>query len=256
MQVRIFSWGAAFLAASLSFTATASHAWAEDSSGFVTDPATGNVYRPVTRTIDRPVVETQIRKEERTMYRPETVTDTQTETRVLYSPVVEYRWEPRLHGRWNPFQPATVAYHHVPTSRWETRTETVPRTTTRTHWVEEKRTVDVPYRVSRMQRETRTDHEYVGNVRTSLPANLPGNLAPQIAARLRPLDPNVNVPSQMSAAATGAWPASQLASDSTGRTTSWGGIKATELQPSYNPAFAAPALTSGVAGLPILQMWR
>ncbi len=242
MQNRIFSMAAALMAAGLSFTGTEFHATAQDSGGFVTDPATGIIYRPVTRTIERPVVETQIRKEERTVYRPETVTDTTTETRLLYTPVVEYRWEPRLHGRWNPFQQPTVAYHHVPTTRWETRSEVIPRTTLRTQYVAETRTVDVPYQVARIQRETRVDLEAVENVNRAAF----GNVSTQVAARLRPLDRNEMV--QALASTT------QMASDTGGRTTTWGGIRATELQPTYSQPLPPPS--TGVAGLPVLQMWR
>ena len=61
------------------------------------------------------------------------------------APVVEYKWEPRVQGRWNPFRPPTVAYQHVPHTCWEARNEVVHRTNTRTEWVAERRTVEVPH---------------------------------------------------------------------------------------------------------------
>lgn len=33
--------------------------------------------------------------------------------------VTRYQWQPRWHGRWNPFQQTHLAYHWVPVTRWE-----------------------------------------------------------------------------------------------------------------------------------------
>ena len=89
----------------------------DNSNGYFTDPATGIVYRKVAKTIERPVIETKVQSRNQTIYRPQTVTETKPEARTVYQPVVEYKWEPRLHGRWNPFQRPTVAYHHVPETK-------------------------------------------------------------------------------------------------------------------------------------------
>ncbi len=43
------------------------------------------------------------------------------ETRQLeyYVPVTRYRWVPRWHGRFNPFQQPYIAYHLAPETTWE-----------------------------------------------------------------------------------------------------------------------------------------
>ena len=46
-----------------------------------------------------------------------------------------------------------------PATRWSHRTNT------RTEWVAEKRTIEVPQQIVRMQREQKVDYEVVGRVR-------------------------------------------------------------------------------------------
>ena len=112
-------------------TSAVASAQAPSGNGLYTDPETGLVYRQVKRTIDRPVTQTRMEKQTQTVLRPETVTESRPSTRTVYTPIVEHSWEPRIHNRWNPFQRPTVAYHHVPRTRWEARSETVPGGTCR-----------------------------------------------------------------------------------------------------------------------------
>ena len=117
---------------------------AQSGAGYFTDPATGIVYQKVIKTVERPVVETKTQTQDQTVYRPQTVIETKPETRTIYTPVVEYNWEARVEGRWNPFRQPRVAYHHVPNTRWEARNHVVEKTNTRTEWVAEDRTIEVP----------------------------------------------------------------------------------------------------------------
>ncbi len=237
---------------------TAGTIFAQDNSGYYTDPVSGIVYRQVSRTVERPVVETKVQKEERTVFRPRTVTETKPETRTVFTPVVQHQWEPRLHGRWNPFRQPTVAYHHVPVARWETRSEVVTNTQSRTEWVAEKQTVEVPQRIVRIERDRQTDFEPVGRV---APAAVQPAVSQQIASRLRPLESNTAV--QPLASATQTLPGNmttfgsigRFASDPPQRSIGQGGMRATELyRTSGHGQILQPSTGLGVAGLPTL--WR
>ena len=212
MSTRIFSWvvGRA-LPATAAMVMFAGVCTAQN-TGYYTDEATGIVYRQVTKTVEKPVVETKIETREQTVYRPQTVTETKPEARTVYTPVLEYKWEPRLEGRWNPFRQPTVAYHHVPTTRWEARAEVVNRTNMRTEWVAEKRTVDVPQRLVRMEREQKVEYEPVARV---APKQDPASTA--IAARLKPLDSNTPIQPLATSAPVVAYQAPRIAASSVGR---------------------------------------
>jgi len=233
---------------------------AQSGAEYQTDPATGIIYQKVIRTVERPVVETKIQQREQTVFRPQTITETKPESRTIYTPVVEYNWEPRLHGRWNPFRQPAVAYHHIPKTYWEPRNEVIQRTNTRTEWVAEKRTVDVPQRIVRMEREQRVEYEPVS----------PG-VSNAIASRLRPLDSTSGAQSSDQTgrfASSNAFAAPRIAASSVGRMTSdpprrtvgQGGMRPTELYPS-GPAVRGQALPpvgggSGIATLPSLPFFR
>lgn len=175
----------AMLVASI-VAASTSTAQAQDQPGYYTDPSTNIVYRQVTRTVERPVVDTKIETQEQTVFRPQTVQETRPETQTVLVPVTQYELESHVEGRWNPFRQPTVAYRSVPKTRWEARSHTVNRTATRTEWVPEKRTVEVPHRIVRMEREQKVDYEVVGRV--APPQADPNTAAAAIASRLRPLN--------------------------------------------------------------------
>ena len=164
MITRIFSWGSRSAALFVTVAICGATASGQERPGYFTDPATGIVYRQVTRSVERPVVETKIEQQEQTVYRPETVKETRPETKTVFTPVTEYQWQTYVQGRWNPFRQPTVAYKPVPQTRWEARSEVINRTQTRTQWVAEKRTVDVPHRIVRMDREQKVEYEVVGRV--------------------------------------------------------------------------------------------
>ena len=222
-------------------TSASAQAPASNSRGLFTDPQTGIVYRQVSKTVERPVIETKVEKQNQTVYRPEIVTETKPENRTVYTPVVEYKWQPRLHGRWNPFQQPTVAYHHVPETRWEARNQVVNRTESRTKWIAE----------------------------TSAQS--------AIAARLRPLDSNARVtPLNPSHVATTrrtpvysapSYRSPQIAASTIGRMTSdpprrsagQSGMRANDLYPtSQVHGHALPPASGGVgvARLPSLPFMR
>ncbi|MDA8743211.1 hypothetical protein N9N28_01145 [Rubripirellula amarantea] len=263
----------AFVGCTLTSIVISSPIQAQDNNGFFTDPATGIVYRKVAKTVERPVIETKVESRNQTIYRPQTVTETKPEARTVYQPVVEYKWEPRLHGRWNPFARPTVAYHHVPETRWEARNEVVNRTDSRTEWVAENRTVEVPQQIVRMEREQKVEFEPVGKVAPAQQAS-PG-IDSAVAARLRPLDSTARVePIGGTQYAVGpaytapSFSAPRIAATSVGRMTSdpprrnegQSGVRATELYPSSSTVRgqALPPASGGVgiANLPSLPFMR
>jgi hypothetical protein len=266
MITRIFSWGsraAALLVAVATCGVTAS---GQDRPGYFTDPATGIVYRQVTRSVERPVVETKIEQQEQTVYRPQTVKETRPETKTVFTPVTEYQWQTYVQGRWNPFRQPTVAYKPVPQTRWEARSEVVNRTETRTQWVAEKRTVEVPHRIVRMDREQKVDYEVVGRVAPQ--ATHPNTAPPSIASRLQPLASNTNIqplattlPSPAANQFAGpqiAGTVGRMTSDPPRRSTSQSGMRTTELYPTGPTVYgsALPAGSTGIANLPGLSLWR
>ena len=187
MNHRIFSWVVyrittpAVIATVFTILVTDAHA----QSGYFTDPETGIVYQKVTRTIEKPVIETKVEHRHETVYRPQTVTETRPHSRTIFTPIVEYKWKPEMHGRWNPFRPPSVKYKQVPQTTWEAREEVVQRTNTRTEWIVEKRTIEVPQQLVRMTREQSVDYQPVGRLSPS--SQSPG-ISNNIASRLQPLE--------------------------------------------------------------------
>jgi hypothetical protein len=256
MKNRIFSLSAALLAANLSFTSLGIAVNAVAADALVTDPTTGIVYRQEVRAIETPVVDTQIKKEERVLYRPQTITDVKNEARTTYTPVVEYKWEPRLHGRWNPFTQPTIAYHHVPVTRWEAKSEVIPRTTTRTEWVAEKQVIEVPTRTVRIERTNKTDYVAVGKVAPASLAQQP-TVSDQIASRMRPLDSNMSVQPFMGTPQSPFGGVSQIANDQSSRDFGQSGMRAIELyRNASSNQLLPPSSGAGVAGFPIRPFWR
>lgn len=152
-------------------------------TGFFTDPQTGIVYRKVSRMTEKPVLETRLSQQSEVVYRPHTITETKPENRTVLTPVVEYRWKPKLTGRWNPFRPPSIRYEKVPITTWEARTEVVHRTKTTTQWIAENRLIELPTKTVRAPRQHSIAYEAVGRLN---PSNLPAD----VAARLQPLASN------------------------------------------------------------------
>lgn len=236
MHARIFS-RVVFKLTTLAFavittTSLCPTASGQGGAGFYTDPDTGIVYQKVIQTVERPVVETRISQREQTVYRPQMITETTPQKRIVYSPVVEYVWEPRVHGRWNIFKRPTVKYHHVARTQWETREEVIERTNTRTEWVAEKRTIEVPQQVVRMEREERTNFKVVSRPMPTLQSN--PDVSAAIASRLRPIDSNPSIVPMNGS--------TRIAS----RNKIQGGLQPTNLAPSAPPLMPSTSTTGSV----------
>jgi hypothetical protein len=224
-------------------------------TGFYTDPQTGIVYRKISRTVEKPVVETKLRQQTEVVYRPHTITETTPENRTVMTPVVEYKWKPKLTGRWNPFRPPSIRYEKVPLTTWEARTEVVQKTKTTTQWIAENRTLEIPTKTLRTSREHSVAYEAVGRVS---PSNLPAS----VAARLQPLGSNTPFQSLDPAnlAATTFSPpriaASTVSTVNSGihtRNSTQNGMAAHELTPGTTKS---PINTNGIANQRPLPMFR
>lgn len=110
----------------------------------------GVTYREVRTIRKRPTVETRYEQRERTVYREQVEHDTHTSVRSYLTPVTEYQLQPRWHNVLNPFAAPHVAYHYVPVTRWETRTEEVRRPIVKRSLVPEQTVVNVPVTEHRM----------------------------------------------------------------------------------------------------------
>ena len=227
-------------------------------SGFFTDPQTGIVYRKVSRTVEKPVVETKLEQQQEVVFRPQTVTETKPQNRTVMTPVVKYKWEPKLTGRWNPFRPPSIRYEKVPHTIWEARNEVVHRTRTTTEWIAETRTIDVPQKTFRTTREHSIAYEPVGRISETNNSNLPV----EVAARLQPLHQNATFQSleSSSMAATSFGPpriaASTVTSNHT-RNASQSGMAVQNLmiEPQITPANSLPNRT-GIANQRQLPIFR
>ncbi|MCE9548446.1 MAG: hypothetical protein K8T25_23475 [Planctomycetia bacterium] len=113
----------------------------------------GVTYREVRQLVPRSVVETRMEQRQQTVYKQQYTTQTVPTTQTVYTPVTEYRWEPRWHNTWNPFSEPYVAYQLVPSTRWETRTQQVQQTVTKTDIVPQTQTVQVPVTTQRVVNE-------------------------------------------------------------------------------------------------------
>ena len=250
MNVRYFS--LFFFALAIS-----SNASAQNNAAYYTDPATGIVYQPVTRTVERPVVETKIRTENRTVYRPETVTEIKPQSRTIFVPVVEYAWEPQIHGRWNPFRQPYVAYQHVPRMRWQARNDVIQHRSTQTQWVAETQQVNIPERIVRMERQQKTDLEPVGRV---APTQVAGNPPSSIASRLHPLQPGVRIaPLHRAPSATVASARTTVGNTSgyaSARTADQEGMPAKTLYRAQSPTLPPSSTATGIARMPTGTMFR
>lgn len=243
-------------------------ATADQNAGFFTDPATGIVYRKVTRTIDKPIVETKVTQRQQTIYKPKTITETRPTTRRMYIPVTENRWVPRVEGRWNPFVQPRVAYKNVPQTRWQVKDEVIAETKTQVKWEPETQTVSVPQQSLRMTREQVVDFEPIGRVapQSASPQAVASksNLSPEIAARLRPMNPGTSVNPTVSAgvrASNNTSPNATLAGTErkNHRSSLQTGLRPSELMPSNSPVYMPAAggnAASGIAGLPAMRIWR
>lgn len=257
-QTELLRLGAFGLAVTVVSTVlSVNHAVAQSPSGDLhVDPQTGDLYRRTTSTVYQPVVDERLERRDQTVYRPETVVETRPELRTTYTPVTQMRWMPYVEGRWNPFRQPTVAYRQVPETRWEARSEVVNRTTSQTRYVAERRTVEIPHRTVRYQAKQQTNVELVAKALPQPQVDPAGSVDPQIASRLRPLEPVGSGSAPAVAIASNT--VGRMTSDPPGRTAMQTGMRTNVLSPTNTVGTPLPPVVSpvGVATVPSFSVWR
>ena len=113
----------------------------------------GITYRVTRTTVQRPVVQTEMQNRQQTVYRQVVTAETHDTYRTYQTPVTEYQWVTKMHGRWNPFVQPYYTQSYTPITRWQPRTEVVSVPVTRRQWVPETSTVQVPVTRVRMASE-------------------------------------------------------------------------------------------------------
>ncbi len=127
----------------------------------------GVTYREVRQTVRCPVPETKVQESEQTIYRPQWKTETRDVVRTYHVPITEYRWEAYWQGRFNPFAQPYLAQRLVPSTRWETRTETVKVPSTVYSVVPEKSVVRSPVTTWKtVERQVTSAHSASGTDRS------------------------------------------------------------------------------------------
>ena len=143
-------------------------AWAADDVRWVT--RNGQTYREHV-TVERvPTTVTRMEERQETVYTERYLTEVRDSQRTVYVPVTEYVMQPRWHGLWNPFTSPHVAYHMVPQTRWEVRSETVQVPVTTRELVPQTRTVQVPVRELGFEERQHITRVLVPGTRPSLAA--------------------------------------------------------------------------------------
>jgi hypothetical protein len=142
-------------------------------------------YRETTRIVQRPVYETKMVEQTREVVQPTYTTDQVPTTRTVYVPITEYKPQPVMRGRWNPFIEPYYEYRFVPVTRWETKQETVNVPVVRQQNKTETHTVKVPVTTMRLANEEYVRREIIGRALGDVPAGGPaaGGAAASTASR-------------------------------------------------------------------------
>jgi len=116
---------------------------ASDAPAQVTYEQSGGVTFQVTRT-PKSIPVTEMRTEQHKTYVPQTTTQYQSYQQTYVTPVTQYQWVARQHGIWNPFVRPYWTTELEPVTTWQAAQGTVQVPTTRTDWVENNITRQVP----------------------------------------------------------------------------------------------------------------
>jgi hypothetical protein len=115
---------------------------AADEGRYVTE--NGVTYYDVYRVVPRAITETASQQTTRTVYKVECATETRDVTRTWYCPVVVYRPESELIGRWNPFVEPYWETQWVADTQWVPHSDVVKMPVTTRKLIPQTQTVQVP----------------------------------------------------------------------------------------------------------------
>ncbi len=124
----------------------------------------GVQYRETRHTVARAVPVTEYRDHTQLHWRSQITTETHDRLHTVHTPVTEYQWVTRLHGRWNPFVQPYYSQQFVPVTRWHAQTQVVSTLVTRHQMVPEVKTVKVPVTQYRIANEEVTHRVAVAGV--------------------------------------------------------------------------------------------
>jgi hypothetical protein len=114
----------------------------------------GRRYLIKREVVSRPMSKTDWVEKTQEVYREEYTTDYKDTSRLVHVPVTEYRWEPQIVNRWNPFSQPYVVQRLVPRTHWEARAEVVKVPIVERRLVPETRIVRTPETRRWMEPET------------------------------------------------------------------------------------------------------
>lgn len=103
----------------------------------------GGVTFQVTRT-PKSIPVTEMRTEQHKTYVPQTTTQYQSYQQTYVTPITQYQWVARQRGQWNPFVRPYWTTELQPVTTWQASQGTVQVPMTRTDWVENNVTRQVP----------------------------------------------------------------------------------------------------------------
>lgn len=151
----------------------------------------GVTYRETRQVIQRQIPEVAYSENTQTVYRDQCTTELKDTVRTYLVPVTEYRLEPHLVGRWNPFIEPYYEYRSVPTVRWESRTEVVKVPVANRQLVPTTQVVRTPVTKWRTVEEEVINRVAVGMTAssTSSLASTPSSPAPSNVTLAGPLVP-------------------------------------------------------------------
>ena len=114
----------------------------------------GRRYLIKREVVSRPMSKTDWVEKTQEVYREEYTTDYKDTSRLVHVPVTEYRWEPQIVNRWNPFSQPYMVQRLVPRTHWEARAEVVKVPVVERRLVPETRIVRTPETRRWMEPET------------------------------------------------------------------------------------------------------
>jgi len=101
-------------------------------------------YQVTRRVVQRQVPTTVMQDRQQTVYTQQIASDTIHQQQLYCTPVTQYQWVSRLHGRWNPFVTPYWTHSLQPVTTWQQQVANVQIPVNRMAWVPQTRTVQVP----------------------------------------------------------------------------------------------------------------
>lgn len=114
----------------------------------------GVTYRETRQVVEQMMPVTTMKDQKQTVMTPKVSTETVAHQQVYSIPVTQYEVVPVLHGRWNPFAEPYYTYETQLVTRYQEQTVNVQIPVTKSEWVTETKTVQVPvteYKIAKQE---------------------------------------------------------------------------------------------------------